>query len=66
MNLRMKMIAFVGVLMSLMTLSLGLSYYAMSSVSEALRTVSAIDLPLANSMSEVTQGQLTQSAVVSR
>ena len=66
MNLKMKMIAFVGVLMSLMTLSLGLSYYAMSGVSDALRTVSAIDLPLANSMSEVTQGQLTQSVWMER
>ena len=66
MNLKMKMIVFVSVLMALMSLSLGLSYFAMSSVSDALRNVSGIDLPLSSSMSEVTQGQLTQSVWMER
>ncbi len=66
MNLMSKMIGFAVTLLLLMSITVGLSFYAMNALSNALQSMSDVDLALSDSMAQITQGALSQSVWMER
>jgi len=66
MNLITKMVSLTITLVALLSLIVGLAYFNMSQMINALSSIGNYDVPLSNEMSTVMKGQLSQSAWLER
>lgn len=66
MNLITKMVSLALTLLTCMAVIVGMAYYNMSKMSNALSVIGEVDIPLSNSMAAVMSGQLSQSAWLER